>query len=341
MPQEFLHKLRSAGPVQLFRRGMRKLVPYRLRCYAHARGLFTDKVGIEFGGPSSIFGARGIFPVYPLAARIDNCNFDYQTLWEGTITPPRGFRFDKRRAPGRQFVAEANELGFIPDNMYDFVLSSHMIEHSANPIKALHEWLRVLKPEGTLLMVLTHRDGTFDHRRPVTPLRHLVNDFERQMAEDDLTHLPEILELHDLRRDPEAGGLRGVQSTQRAQSREPGATSPCVRHETRRGVAGPPGAADSGGRKHLPVSHSPDRDAARGGPKTRQRDFSARQRGLPTNELLPIGSPGPVTPSISVVTATFNCGPDLARLITSLRGQTDREFDFVVILLERRLRKRH
>jgi SAM-dependent methyltransferase len=207
MPQEFLDKLRSAGPVELFRRGMRKLVPRKLRCYAHARGLFTGKVGIEFGGPSSIFGAHGIFPVYPLAARIDNCNFDYQTLWEGTITPPSGFRFDERREPGKQFVAEATDLGFLPDNSYDFVLSSHMIEHSANPIKALHEWLRVLKPGGTLLLVLPHRDGTFDHRRPVTPLRHLVEDFERQMGEDDLTHLPEILELHDLRRDPEAGSF--------------------------------------------------------------------------------------------------------------------------------------
>jgi glycosyltransferase involved in cell wall biosynthesis len=38
-----------------------------------------------------------------------------------------------------------------------------------------------------------------------------------------------------------------------------------------------------------------------------------------------------VTVSISVVTATFNCGSDLSRLITSLRAQTDRQFDFVVI----------
>jgi SAM-dependent methyltransferase len=82
-----------------------------------------------------------------------------------------------------------------------------MLEHSANPLKALREWLRLLKPGGTLFLVLPHREGTFDHRRPVTPLRHLVEDFEQQMGEDDLTHLPEILQLHDLRRDPEAGGF--------------------------------------------------------------------------------------------------------------------------------------
>jgi hypothetical protein len=60
--------------------------------------------------------------------------------------------------------------------------------------------------------VLPHRDGTFDHRRPVTPLQHLLEDFEQRMAEDDLTHLPEILELHDLRRDPEAGGFQAFKA---------------------------------------------------------------------------------------------------------------------------------
>lgn len=195
MPSPFLHKL------------IHKIIPARLRCYARERVAFEGRTGIEFGGPSSIFGARGIFPVYPLAARIDNCNFDYRTLWEGEIKPQGGFHFDTRRAPGQQFVAEATDLRFLPDDGYEFVLSSHMLEHSANPLKALREWLRLLKPGGTLFLVLPHREGTFDHRRPVTPLQHLVDDFECQMGEDDLTHLPEILELHDLRRDPEAGGL--------------------------------------------------------------------------------------------------------------------------------------
>ena len=36
-------------------------------------------------------------------------------------------------------------------------------------------------------------------------LRHLIEDFERRTAEDDLTHLDEILRLHDFARDPEAG----------------------------------------------------------------------------------------------------------------------------------------
>jgi SAM-dependent methyltransferase len=212
MSNEFLHKLQSTVPARLIRSGIRRLIPHRLRCYVNEREAFVEKTGLEFGGPSLIFAQRGIFPVYQLAARIDNCNFDYQTLWEGKITPQSGFRFNAARAPGKQFVAEATDVGFIPDGTYDFVLSSHMLEHSANPLKAMREWLRVLKPGGTLFIVLPHRDGTFDHRRPITPLRHLMEDFERQMSEDDLTHLPEILELHDLRRDPEAGGFEAFKA---------------------------------------------------------------------------------------------------------------------------------
>jgi SAM-dependent methyltransferase len=80
-----------------------------------------------------------------------------------------------------------------------------MLEHTANPIKAISEWLRVLKPNGTLVLVVPHRDGTFDHRRPITTLEHLIEDFERGTTEADLTHLPEILSLHDLPMDPPAG----------------------------------------------------------------------------------------------------------------------------------------
>lgn len=200
MPSPFLHKL------------IHKIIPNRLRCYAQERGAFAGKTGIEFGGPSSIFGARGIFPVYPMAARIDNCNFDSRTLWEGQIRPQGGFHFHHRRELGQPLVAEATDLHFLPDGGYDFVLSSHMLEHSANPVKALYEWLRLLKSGGTLFLVLPHREGTFDHRRPVTPLRHLMDDFERQMGEDDLTHLPEILQLHDLRRDPKAGGFEAFKA---------------------------------------------------------------------------------------------------------------------------------
>ncbi len=54
-------------------------------------------------------------------------------------------------------------------------------------------------------MVLPHKAGTFDRRRPFTTFDHVKTDFESNVTEADLTHLQEILELHDLELDPPAG----------------------------------------------------------------------------------------------------------------------------------------
>jgi hypothetical protein len=94
---------------------------------------------LEIGGPSRLFMRRGALPVYPLAARIDNCNFGQYKTWEGAIEVGHTFRFDEARAPGNQFVSEATDLSGIPSSNYDFVLSSRMLEHSANPLAALLE----------------------------------------------------------------------------------------------------------------------------------------------------------------------------------------------------------
>jgi len=183
------------------------LIPHRLECYPKFRGLFRKGVGLEIGGPSSIFGRKGIIPVYLDASKIDNINFSHNTVWEGDISDNAGFVFNKRAAAGCQYIGEASNLDMIEDSSYDFILSSHCIEHIANPIKALTEWIRVLKSEGLLVLVLPHKEGTFDHQRPVTSLEHLIQDFENQIDESDMTHLEEILKLHDLTKDPGAGDL--------------------------------------------------------------------------------------------------------------------------------------
>lgn len=85
--------------------------------------------------------------------------------------------FNKGSPPGHQYFGEANCLGFIDDSSYEFVLASHCIEYLANPMQGLAEWIRVLKHDGLLVLVIPHKDGTFDHRRPVTSLEHLVHDF--------------------------------------------------------------------------------------------------------------------------------------------------------------------
>ena len=183
------------------------LLPARAESFRSLESSLRGRNGIEIGGPSQVFKANGLFPVYPIAGNLDNCNFGGTTVWEGDIHEGRSFQFDRNKPAGRQFIVEATAMESIPSASYDFVLSSHALEHTANPILALSEWIRLLKDQGTLVLLLPHKDGTFDHRRPVTTLQHLIADFDAGMAEDDLTHMPEIMALHDLERDPEAGDL--------------------------------------------------------------------------------------------------------------------------------------
>lgn len=204
-------ELRTFGLSSLTWRAARIVNRHASGFFAH-RHRFLEAEGLEIGGPSQIFSAGGLLPVYPLAASIDNCNFSRNTVWEGSIAEGRTFAFDPKRKAGRQFVAEATELLGFGSDSYDFVLSSHTIEHTANPLRALVEWRRVLKPNGILLLVVPDKHFTFDHRRPVTPLDHLLRDYECSMQEDDLTHLPEILKLHDLGRDRQAGSYEAFKT---------------------------------------------------------------------------------------------------------------------------------
>jgi SAM-dependent methyltransferase len=150
----------------------------------------TGKNGLEIGGPSSFFTMKGNFPVYLFANRIDGVNFNTETIWEGSIKEGGTYRFYKKE--GYQYIREATDLQGIEDNKYDFVLSCHSLEHVANPLKALSEWQRVLKPGGMLVLVLPDKRYTFDINRTYTKMDHLVKDYEFEMNEKDTTHFDEI-----------------------------------------------------------------------------------------------------------------------------------------------------
>ncbi len=199
-------KLRTGGIAGAVQAGLLRLLGEKPTEARRIIRVLRDRVGIEIGGPSSFFARYGLLPIYPLVGRVDNVNFRAETVWEGSIREGLTFRYDAHSPPGYQYITEAADLGRVPSATYDFLLSSHTIEHMANPLRALEEWQRVLKPGGILVVVIPHKDGTFDHRRPVTPLTHLVQDYQNQVGEDDLSHLEEIFMYHDLSKDVRAGG---------------------------------------------------------------------------------------------------------------------------------------
>lgn len=154
------------------------------------------KVGLEVGGPTPFFSLRGGFPVYLFAERIDGVNFSNETIWEGTVKEGKNYNYYSGKT-GFQYISEATDLQNIPSKSYDFILSSHCLEHVANPIKALQEWNRILKDEGMLILILPDKDNTFDRKRSYTKYEHLLADYANNTTEDDTTHLEEILETHD------------------------------------------------------------------------------------------------------------------------------------------------
>lgn len=172
----------------------------RRRCagYEKMEEFFRGKTGLEFGGPSSIFKGNHLVPVYDRCKSIDQVNFNAVNVWSGSIEMPATAR-------GKTFVLDAVDLRGVSDESYDFALASHILEHIANPLQALNEWKRVVKRGGAVVVIVPENKRTFDVRRKFVTMEHLEADYRNATPETDLTHLEEIVELHDLRRDVAAG----------------------------------------------------------------------------------------------------------------------------------------
>lgn len=195
--------------VALIPPGVRSVIRdlFGLRLKAHPKFVeqVRDKCGLEIGGPSGAFRDSGLVPLYSYVKSLDNCVFSRTTIWEGTREDGGPFVYHDRKPAGCNYILDATDLNAIGSDTYDFVLSAHNLEHLANPVKALREWLRVTKSGSALILILPNYRKTFDHRRQPTPVAHMVEDFERGTGEDDTTHLDEVLALHDFSRDPIGG----------------------------------------------------------------------------------------------------------------------------------------
>lgn len=156
--------------------------PQRASSYAFIRPYVEGKLGLELGGLSGVFTRIGVLPVYAVAGRVDNCNINSRLVRPRSLYMVRGhdYRLDATRLP---FLSYS----------YDFVLSSHTLEHIANPLKAVAEWARVLKVGGLLLLVVPHKEMTFDKGRPTTEMKHLIEDYTSDTGEMDKYHFEECL----------------------------------------------------------------------------------------------------------------------------------------------------
>ncbi len=104
------------------------------------------------------------------------------------------FKQEEVRICGRALrvdIVAAGDCLPLASESQDFLVSSHVLEHFPNPIKTLMEWDRVVRPGGTLFMIIPHKERTFDRDRERTTLAHLIEDFQNDEAgptEDENGH---------------------------------------------------------------------------------------------------------------------------------------------------------
>ena len=82
-------------------------------------------------------------------------------------------------------VAAAEKLSTaLAHGSVDFVLANHVIEHIEDPIGALVEFYKILKPGGIVHLAVPDKRATFDRARQRTTLDHLISDHEVRTDEE-------------------------------------------------------------------------------------------------------------------------------------------------------------
>lgn len=74
-------------------------------------------------------------------------------------------------------LADLTKNRFGSDHRFDWILSSHNIEHIPNPIRFLQQCAAVLGPNGTLRLAVPDKRTCFDHFRMLTDISDLMEAF--------------------------------------------------------------------------------------------------------------------------------------------------------------------
>lgn len=109
-------------------------------------------------------------------------------IWPIYVDCFKEFGFEACRA---DYYGHACKLPF-HDHTLEYVVSSHVLEHVANPVAALAEWYRVLRPGGMIYLVVPDRRHIWDHTRPLTTVDHMIEDYERGTTPCDATHIDDF-----------------------------------------------------------------------------------------------------------------------------------------------------
>ena len=136
--------------------------------HSHLANKYCTGKGLEIGGSAhNPFG-------------LDTLNVDFCDSSD-TIYKQEEVRICGKAMPV-DIVASGDDIP-LPDESQDFVVSSHVLEHFPNPVKALLEWDRLVRPGGTIFMIVPHKERTFDNAQSRTTLQHIIDDYYSNATE--------------------------------------------------------------------------------------------------------------------------------------------------------------
>jgi SAM-dependent methyltransferase len=92
-------------------------------------------------------------------------------------------------------IDDGERLTTIPEGSQDFIVANHFLEHCEDPIRTIGTHLGKLRPGGVLFYAVPDKRYTFDHRRPVTPLEHMIEDHEQGPERSRSDHYAEWIRM--------------------------------------------------------------------------------------------------------------------------------------------------
>lgn len=150
-------------------------------------GSFLKGKGIEFGAASN-----------PFPCSID-CEVEYADNFDHSLSDSPYFKNAHYKNDNKEYVkckfqTSMEEMVGINDGSLDFLIACHVIEHVKNPLLAIEIAWNKLKTGGKLVLLVPHRDLTFDKARDLTILDHFILDYERPLRDRDFFHFVEFYE---------------------------------------------------------------------------------------------------------------------------------------------------
>lgn len=128
-------------------------------------GLYLRGEGIEIGAlHNPLKTPEGLRVRYVDRMPVEQLREQYPELKELPLVEP-------------DVIDNGERLEQFAEASVDFVIANHFLEHCANPILAIENFLRVLRPGGVVYLAVPDKRFTFDKERPTTTLEHLMRDY--------------------------------------------------------------------------------------------------------------------------------------------------------------------